>query len=97
MKIHISIRYITWQRVRIGGFIIFVQTSAYFQQTSMAHSESQNNNSDTKNLLLFNLLLSQILSLAENIENILNTHPQGLHFNLPLNVLDLAVRPGCQK
>ena len=63
----------------------------------MALSESQNNNSDTKNLLLFNLLLSQILSLAENIENILNTHPQGLHFNLPLNVLDLAVRPGCQK
>ena len=63
----------------------------------MAHSESQNNNSDTKNLLLFNLLLSQILSLAENIENILNTHPQGLHFNLPLNVLDLAVQPGCQK
>ena len=97
MKIHISIRYITWQRVRIGGFIIFIQTSAYFQQTSMALSESQNNNSDTKNLLLFNLLLSQILSLAENIESILNTHPQGLHFNLPLNVLDLAVRPGCQK
>ena len=97
MKIHISIRYITWQRVRIGGFIIFIQTSAYFQQTSMARSESQNNNSNTKNLLLFNLLLSQILSLAENIENILNTHPQGLHFNLPLNVLDLAVRPGCQK
>ena len=97
MKIHISIRYITWQRVRIGGFIIFIQTSAYFQQTSMALSESQNNNSDTKNLLLFNLLLSQILSLAENIENILNTHPQGLHFNLLLNVLDLAVRPGCQK
>ena len=97
MKIHISIRYITWQRVRIGGFIIFIQTSAYLQQTSMAHSESQNNNSDTKNLLLFNLLLSQILSLAENIENILNTHPQGLHFNLLLNVLDLAVRPGCQK
>lgn len=82
VKIHISIRYITWQSVRIGGFIIFIQTSAYLQHTSMAHSESQNNNSKTKNLSLFNLLLSQILPLAENIENILSTHPQGLHFNL---------------
>ena len=63
----------------------------------MAHSESQNNNSKTKNLLLFNLSLSQILSLAENIENILSTHPQGLHFNLPLNELGLAIRPGCQE
>ena len=43
------------------------------------------------------ITLSQILSLAENIENILSTHPQGLHFNLPLNGLGLAIWPGCQE